>query len=132
MVSDDISSDDWNRDLFSRTPLRIVMREWRPDSTTGEIQMVDALVIDAGVLSSLLPVFTDKALANQFLIKHGMRDGQIVAFEKTSEFKKFVSGLKRDEYDGLIFDPGGELGERVTFYALDQAIGILKHLDTHD
>ncbi len=94
--------------------------------------MVDALVIDAGVLSSLLPVFTDKALTNQFLIKHGMRDGQIVAFDKTSEFKKFVSGLKRDEYDGLIFDPEGELGERVTFYALGQAIGILEHLDAHD
>ena len=61
-----------------------------------------------------------------------MRNGQIVAFEKTSEFKKFVSGLKRDEYDGLIFDPGGELGERVAFYALDQAIGLLEHLGTHD
>ena len=85
-----------------------------------------------GVLSSLLPVFIDKALANQLLIKHGMRNGQIVAFEKTSEFKKFVSGLKRDEYDGLIFDPGGEFAERVTSYALDQAIGILEHLDAHD
>lgn len=130
MVSEGIGFDDWAIELFSRTPLRVVMQGARKNPETGRLEMERMASVESGD-DVLLPVFTEKGLADQYLINGGMPDGKIMAFDKTSEFRKFLSGLDEGSFDGIVFDPGQNVGERISYYPLKQALGILEYLENN-
>ena len=129
MAAERIGIDDWQKTLFSHVPLRIVMREWRVNRATSQAEMIDAGTIESSEGETLLPVFTNKKGADDFLIKGGMPEGTIVAFDKASEFKKFLCGLKEDEFAGIVFDPGSESGGKIRIYTLHHAIKIMEYLE---
>lgn len=128
MVSERLGFDDWAIELFSRTPLRVVMQDARKNPETGRLEMDRMASVEVGN-DVLLPVFTEKGLADQFLVNSGMPDGQIIAFDKISEFRKFLSGLSEGAFDGVVFEPDRKVGERVSYYSLEHALGIMEHLE---
>ena len=130
MASDEIGWREFQIELFSRVPLRVVCKSAKKNPTTGRLEVERLAFVNVGD-DALLPVFTDNQQADGFLIAQGMSDGVIMTFDKTGEFKKFLAGFDAGVYDGIIFDPGTEVGARATYYPMDQAIGILEYLESH-
>ena len=129
MAAERVGMGDWITALFTHTPLRIVVRDFRVNHTTGQSEYIGLPEILSGEGERLLPVFTDKRLVDDFLVKGRLSEMKVFAFDKTSEFGEFLRELRGIEYDGIVFDPGTESADRILIYKLDLALRIMDELE---
>ncbi len=132
LAAERVGMGDWITALFTHTPLRIVVRDFRANHTTGQSEYIGLPEIISSEDERLFPVFTDQRLADDFLVKGGIPEMKVFAFDKTNEFGKFLRELRGIEYDGIIFDPGTEYADRILIYKLDLALRILDELEAED